>query len=75
MKRALLISSGVSVVFTTLAFAHIVFHNTVHMVTMHEAKPIFVAAHTIVAVALGALSLTGAYFLFTGGGGSGSGPQ
>jgi hypothetical protein len=73
MKRALVISSGVSVVFTTLAFAHIVFHNTVHMVTMDRAKPIFVAAHTTVAVVICALSLTGAYFLFTGG--RGSGPQ
>ena len=73
MKRVLLISSGVSVVFTTLAFAHIVFHNTVHMVTTDHTNPVFVAAHTILAVTLGALSLTGAYFLFTGG--RGSGPQ
>ena len=73
MKRVLVISSGVSVVFTTLAFAHIVFHNTVHMVTMHRAKPIYVAAHTILAVVVAALSLTGAYFLFTGS--RGAGPQ
>jgi hypothetical protein len=73
MKRALVISCGVSVVFTTLAFAHIVFHNTMHMVTEHRAKLIFVAAHTSVAVVIAAFSLTGAYFLFTGG--RGSGPQ
>ena len=73
MKRALLISSGISVVFTTLAFGHIVFHNTVHMVSQHHEGGAFVAAHSIIAVVVGALSLTGAYFLFTGG--RGSGPQ
>jgi len=73
MKRALIISSGVSVVFTTLAFGHIMVHDTVHMVTKHHEGGVFLAAHTILAVVVGALSLTGAYFLFTGS--RGSGPQ
>lgn len=67
MKRALVIASGVSVLFTTLAFGHIVYHSTVHMVTMHGASHLFVAAHTISAVALGGLSLLGAYSLIMGG--------
>jgi hypothetical protein len=66
MKRALVIASGVSVLFTTLAFGHIVYHNTVHMVTKHGEGHLFVAVHTIVAVVLGVLSFLGAYFLLTG---------
>ena len=66
MNRPLYIASGISVLFTTLAFAHIVFHNTVHMVTQHHASQLFVALHTIVAVALAGLSLTGAYILLKG---------
>jgi len=67
MKRALIIVSGVSVLFTTLAFGHVMVHDTVHMMTRHEDSQLFVAVHTIVAVALGVLSLLGAYFLLTGG--------
>ena len=67
MGRTLHIASGISVVFTTLAFGHIVYHNTVHMVTKHGEGALFVAAHTILAVALSALSLLGAYSLLKGG--------
>ena len=68
MGRTLHIASGVSVVFTTLAFGHIVYHNTVHMVTMHHGEgTLFVAAHTILAVAVSALSLLGAYSLLKSG--------
>lgn len=72
MTRTLHIASGISVVFTTLAFGHIVYHNTVHMVTKHGEGHLFVAVHTILAVALGALSLLGAYSLLTGGRGQNS---
>jgi hypothetical protein len=67
MGRTLHIASGVSVVFTTLAFGHIVYHNTVHMVTKHGEGTLFVAAHTILAVAVSVLSLLGAYSLLKGG--------
>jgi hypothetical protein len=67
MKRALVIASGVSVLFTTLAFGHIVYHNTVHMVTKHGEGHMFVAVHTTVAIALSVLSLLGAFFLLMGG--------
>ena len=66
MKRPLSIASGISVLFTTLAFSHIVFHNTVHMVTEHHAHQLFVAIHTIVAAVVVVLSLIGAYFLLVG---------
>ncbi len=68
MKRALVIVSGVSVLFTTLAFGHVMYHDTVHMMTRHEESHLFVAVHTILAVGFGVLSLLGAYFLLTGGG-------
>jgi hypothetical protein len=72
MTRTLHIASGISVVFTTLAFGHIVYHNTVHMVTKHGEGHLFAAVHTILAVALGGLSLLGAYSLLTGGRGQNS---
>lgn len=65
MNRALQVVSGVSVVFTTLGFGHIMFHDTVHMVTGHGEGGLFVAVHTIVAAALVVLSLIGGYFLLT----------
>ena len=68
MKRGLQIASGISVAFTTLAFGHIAYHNTVHMVTQHGASHLFVRLHSIFAVAVGLLSLLGAYFLVKGGG-------
>ena len=67
MSRTLHIASGISVLFTTLGFGHIVYHNTVHMMTQHGASHLFVAAHSVIAVALAALSLLGAYALLKGG--------
>jgi hypothetical protein len=67
MTRTLHIASGISVLFTTFAFGHIVYHNTVHMVAHHGASPLFVGAHTIVALALSVLSLVGGYSLLKGG--------
>jgi hypothetical protein len=58
MKRTLYIASGISVLFTTLAFGHIMSH--------HDGSAVFLIAHTILAVAFGVLSLIGAYFLLTG---------
>jgi len=66
MNRPLQLASGISVLFTTLAFSHIMFHDTMHMITDHGARAVFIAIHTIVAVIVAALSLTGAYFLLTG---------
>ncbi|HLZ90848.1 MAG TPA: hypothetical protein VKQ28_03970 [Candidatus Acidoferrum sp.] len=59
------IAAGVSIVFTTLAFSHVVFHNTMHMLTGHDASRWFIAAHTVVALALTILSLAGAFYLLT----------
>ena len=66
MTRPMQIASGVSVVFTTLAFAHIVFHNTMHMLEHNRATHLIVALHTILALGVAILSLTGAYFLLRG---------
>ncbi|HXN51111.1 MAG TPA: hypothetical protein VN943_04180 [Candidatus Acidoferrum sp.] len=66
MKRTLYLASGISVLFTTLAFGHIMIHNTTHIMSHHDASPVFLIVHTILAVAFGVLSLIGAYFLLTG---------
>jgi hypothetical protein len=66
MKRTLYIASGISVLFTTLAFGHIMVHDTAHIMSHHDASPVFLILHTILAVAFGVLSLIGAYFLLTG---------
>jgi len=66
MKRTLYLASGISVLFTTLAFGHIMVHDTAHIMSHHDASPVFLIAHTILAIAFGVLSLIGAYFLLTG---------
>jgi hypothetical protein len=66
MKRILHLASGISVLFTTLAFAHIMVHDTAHIMSHHDESPVFLTVHTILAVAFGVLSLIGAYFLLTG---------
>ena len=66
MNRPLQLASGISVLFTTLAFSHIMFHDTVHMITDHRARVVFIAIHTVIAVVVAALSLIGAYFLLRG---------
>jgi hypothetical protein len=54
------------VLFTTLAFGHIMVHDTQHMMSHHEDNHFFVIAHTIIAIVLGVLSLTGGFLLLTG---------
>ena len=66
MNRPLQLASGISVLLTTLAFSHIMFHDTVHMITDHRARVVFIAIHTVIAVIVAAFSLTGAYFLLRG---------
>jgi hypothetical protein len=66
MNSTMRFLSGVSVLFTTLAFGHIMVHDTQHMMSHHEDHQFFIIAHTIVAIALGVLSLTGAFYLLTG---------
>jgi hypothetical protein len=65
MKRSLQIASGVSVLFTTLAFGHIMVHDTQHMMSHHEDNQLFIIAHTVIAIALGVLSLTGGFLLLS----------
>lgn len=66
MKRTLYLASGISVLFTTLAFGHIMVHDTAHIMSHHDSSAVFLVVHTILAVAFGVLSLIGAYFLLTG---------
>jgi hypothetical protein len=66
MSRGLQIASGVSVLFTTLAFSHIMFHDTMHFLRGPESH-VFLAIHTIVAIVLIILSFTGAYYILTSG--------
>jgi hypothetical protein len=66
MSRVLQIASGISVVFTTLAFTHIMFHDTMHFLRGPESH-VFLAIHTIVAIVLIILSFTGAYFILVSG--------
>ena len=65
MNRPLYIASGISVIFTTLAFGHIMFHDTMHMLEHHRDGQVFLVVHTIIAAAAGILSLVGAYSLLT----------
>jgi len=66
VTRGMQIASGVSVLFTTLAFGHIMVHDTQHMMSHREDNQFFVVAHTVVAIVLGILSLTGAFYLLAG---------
>jgi hypothetical protein len=65
VNRSLQIASGISVLFTTLAFGHIMVHDTQHMMSHHEDNHFFIVAHTIIAIALGVLSLAGGFCLLT----------
>jgi hypothetical protein len=68
MRRALYIASGLSVVVTSLSFGRDMYRIMAHLVEHHNQSlthPFF-AAHAILAVATGVLSLVGAYFLLTG---------
>ena len=66
MSRGLQIATGISVLFTTLAFGHVMVHDTQHIMNHHDASPIFLIGHTILAVAFIILSLIGGYLLLTG---------
>ena len=66
MNRGMRIAAGISVLFTTLGFSHIIFHNTMHKLHRHEDNPWLIGAHSVVAVVLIALSLVGAFALIAG---------
>jgi hypothetical protein len=66
VSRGIQIASGISVVFTTLAFGHIMVHDTQHIMSHPDGSKLFLVAHTILAIAFGVLSLTGGYFLLAG---------
>jgi hypothetical protein len=65
MNSKMRFASGVSVLFTTLAFGHIMVHDTQHMLNNHDASQWFIVGHTAVALVLGVLSLTGGFLLLT----------
>jgi hypothetical protein len=66
VNRGMQIASGISVLFTTLAFGHVMVHDTQHIMSHHDASPVFLIVHTILAVAFVVLSLIGGYLLVTG---------
>jgi hypothetical protein len=65
MNSKMRFASGVSVLFTTLAFGHIMIKDTQSMMSHHDESQLFIVAHTIVAIVLGVLSLTGGFWLLT----------
>lgn len=65
MSKGMRFASGVSVLFTTLAFGHIMIHDTQRMLAEHESTA-FVVGHSFVALLLGVLSLAGGFALLTG---------
>jgi hypothetical protein len=65
MNSKLRFVSGVSVLFTTLAFGHIMIHDTQHMMSDHDGSRLFLIAHTVAAIVLGVLSLTGGFLLLS----------
>ena len=65
MNSKLRFVCGVSVLFTTLAFGHIMVRDTQHMLSQHDDSPVFVVVHTVLAIVLGILSLTGGFLLLT----------
>jgi len=67
MNSKLRFASGVSVLFTTLAFGHIMIEDTRRLMNHHGEgdSQLFIVAHTIIAIALGVLSLTGGFLLLT----------
>jgi hypothetical protein len=69
MNSKLRFASGVSVLFTTLAFGHIMIEDTRRMMGHGEShqsdSQLFIVAHTIIAIALGVLSLIGGFLLLS----------
>jgi hypothetical protein len=41
-------------------------HDTQHMMSHHDDNQLFIIAHTVIAIVLGVLSLTGGFLLLTG---------
>ncbi len=64
-RRALHITSGVCVLFTSLVFVHLIHH--AFIVHRHEFSPGSLIGYLIIAAAAGILSFIGAYLLLTGG--------
>jgi len=60
--RALDISCGIAVLFTTLAYAHLVHHHLLHSSPEARHNPVILAA-TLAALAAGILSFIGAILL------------
>jgi nitrate reductase gamma subunit len=65
MNSKLRFASGVSVLFTTLAFGHIMIKDTQNMMSHHDESQSFIVVHTIIAIVLGVLSLTGGFLLLS----------
>ena len=65
MNKGMRIASGISVLFTTLAFGHIMVHDTQHLLANHGSTG-FIVGHSVVALALGVLSLVGGISLVAG---------
>ena len=63
MNSKLRFASGVSVLLTTLAFGHIMVHDTQHIMSHPDGSRLFLIAHTAIAIVLGILSLTGGFLL------------
>lgn len=66
MKRTLSVTSGIAVLLTTLAFAHLMEHHISHEISAHSENltQCWIAAALSAVVVV--LSLMGAYFLLTG---------
>ena len=58
MNSKMRFACGVSVLFTTLAFGHIMIHDTQHMMSHPDASRLFIIGHTVLAIVVGVLSLT-----------------
>lgn len=65
MNSKLRFACGVSVLFTTLAFGHIMIKDTQRLMDHNEGGQLFIVVHTIVAIVLGVLSLAGGFALLT----------
>lgn len=65
MNSKMRFACGVSVLFTTLAFGHIMINDTQHLMSHQDASRLFIIVHTAIALVLGVLSLTGGFLLLT----------
>jgi hypothetical protein len=65
MNSKMRFACGVSVLFTTLAFGHIMINDTQHLMSHPDGSRLFIIIHSAVALVLGVLSLTGGFLLLT----------